>query len=65
LIIPSFQQVKLKEEDRLAAVIKKIEEESYVVPRGSYILQPTGEVVKNRLFEGKQSKISYISIIKC
>jgi len=23
-----------------------------IVPRGSFILQPTGEIVKNRLFEG-------------
>lgn len=42
----------LKEEDRLAAVINEIEREAVIVPRGSFILQPTGEIVKNRLFEG-------------
>jgi hypothetical protein len=43
----------LKEEDRLAAVIVKIEEDALIVPRGAYVQQPTGEVVRNRLFEGK------------
>lgn len=42
----------LKEEDRLAAVIGEIEKEATIVPRGAFILQPTGEIVKNRLFEG-------------
>lgn len=42
----------LKEEDRLSAVLSKVEEEAHVVPRGSFIQQPTGEIVKNRLFEG-------------
>ena len=42
----------LKEEDRLAAVISKIEEEALVVPRGAFVQQPTGEIVRNRLFEG-------------
>lgn len=42
----------LKEEDRLAAVIAEIEREAVIVPRGSFLLQPTGEIVKNRLFEG-------------
>ncbi|CAF0766842.1 unnamed protein product [Brachionus calyciflorus] len=42
----------LKEEDRLAAVVRTIESEALVVPRSAYVLQPTGEVVRNRLFEG-------------
>ena len=42
----------LKEEDRIGAVINKIENEAYIVPRGSFVQQPTGEIVKNRLFEG-------------
>lgn len=33
-------------------MIAKIEEEALIVPRGAYIQQPTGEIVKNRLFEG-------------
>ena len=42
----------LKEEDRLSAVISEIEREGVIVPRGSFLLQPAGEIVKNRLFEG-------------
>ncbi len=42
----------LKEEDRLAAVISRIEEDSFIVPRGAFIMQPTSEIVRNRLFEG-------------
>ncbi len=42
----------LKEEDRLAAVVSRIEDEASIVPRSAFILQPTGEIVKNRLFEG-------------
>lgn len=42
----------LKEEDRLVAVIAQVEEEALIVPRGAFVLQPTGEIVKNRLFEG-------------
>jgi radial spoke head protein 9 len=45
-------KVLLKEEDRLSAVLSKVEEEAHVVPRGSFVQQPTGEIVKNRLFEG-------------
>lgn len=41
-----------KEEDRLAAVITNIESDALIVPRGAFVLQPTGEVVKNRLFDG-------------
>lgn len=33
-------------------MISQVEEEAQIVPRGAYILQPTGEVVRNRLFEG-------------
>ncbi len=36
----------------MAASIARIEEDAVVVPRGAFILQPTGEVVRNRLFEG-------------
>jgi len=42
----------LKEEDRLAAVVRLIDQDTSVVPRGSVLLTPTGEVTKNRLFEG-------------
>ena len=55
-----YFKVLLKEEDRLSAVISKIEEEAHVVPRSSFIQQPTGEVVKNRLFEGKIIAFYYL-----
>lgn len=42
----------LKEEDRLAAVISKVEQEAKIVPRGAYVMQPTGDIIKNRLFQG-------------
>lgn len=45
----------LKEEDRLSATIQQIEEETLLIPRGSFIQEPTGEIVKNRLFDGKIS----------
>ncbi len=47
----------MKEEDRLSAVLSKLEEEAHVVPRSSFVQQPTGEIVKNRLFEGKTNWI--------
>lgn len=42
----------MREEDRLAATLWKIEQDALIIPRGSYILQPTGEVERNRTFEG-------------
>ncbi len=36
----------------MAATIVKIEQDALIVPRSAYVLQPTGEVVCNRLFEG-------------
>ena len=33
-------------------MISKVEEEAIIVPRGAFVQQPTGEIVKNRLFEG-------------
>lgn len=47
------KKTNLKEEDRLAAVISRIEEDALIIPRAAFIQQPTGEIVKNRLFEGK------------
>ena len=43
----------IKEEDRLAAVIAKIDEEVAIVPRGAYVRTPHGVVLKNRSFEGE------------
>ncbi len=46
-------QIELKEEDRLAAVVSRIDEEVALVPRGAYIRTPLGEVILNNSFQGK------------
>ncbi|CAF2329499.1 unnamed protein product [Rotaria sp. Silwood2] len=43
---------QLREEERLAATLWKIEQDALIIPRGSYILQPNGNVERNRTFEG-------------
>jgi len=43
---------KVKEEDRLIATIAEIDEQTSLVPRGSFVLEPTGHVNINRNFEG-------------
>ena len=42
----------MKEEDRLIATIAEIDEQTSVVPRGAFVLEPTGHVTINRCFEG-------------
>ena len=44
----------MKEEDRLAAVVARIDEEVGVVPRGAYMKTPLGEVVLNKSFQGRR-----------
>ena len=43
----------MKEEDRLAAVVARIDEEASVVPRGAYMKTPLGDVIINKSFQGK------------
>ena len=43
----------MKEVDRLAAVVARIDEDTAVVPRGAYIRTPLGEVVLNKSFQGE------------
>ena len=45
-------QIEMKEEDRLAAVVARIDEEVAIVPRGAYMKTPLGDVVLNKSFEG-------------
>ena len=47
----------IKEEDRLAAVISEIDSEVRIVPRSAYVKSPTGQVYKNRSFEGLLIKL--------
>lgn len=42
----------VKEEDRLAAVVAEIDRDALLVPRGAFILSPTGLVRENRFFQG-------------
>ena len=44
----------MKEEDRLAAVVTRIDEEGAIVPRGAYIKTALNEVTINRSFQGEQ-----------
>ncbi|UJR13588.1 hypothetical protein I4U23_000601 [Adineta vaga] len=50
----NIEEVKtsLREEDRLAASLWKIEQDALIIPRGAYILQPNGDVERNRTFDG-------------
>ncbi len=51
-------QIEMKEEDRLAAVVARIDEEVAVVPKGAYISTPSGEVSLNKSFQGPSSPLS-------
>ena len=50
--LPRMLQVVVKEEERLAAALADIEQEARIVPRGSFVKTPTGQVYENRSFEG-------------
>lgn len=43
----------MKEEDRLAAMVIRIDDEVAIVPRGAYIRTPMNEVVPNKMFQGE------------
>lgn len=42
----------MKEEDRLAAVIRRIDKDVRVIPRGSFIRLPNDQIVRNKNYEG-------------
>ena len=44
--------MKMKEEDRLAAVIKRIDHDVRVIPRGSFHRLANGQVIRNKNYEG-------------
>lgn len=46
------ETITMKEEDRLAAVLSLIDQEAQIVPRGAYLRLASGQVIKNRSFEG-------------
>ncbi|KAF8571719.1 Radial spoke head protein 9 [Paragonimus westermani] len=51
-LVESEELITMKEEDRLAAVIERIENEVSIVPRGAYLRLASGQVVRNKSFEG-------------
>ena len=53
-------QVLVKEEDRLAVVIDNICQDVAIVPRGAYLRTPLGEVMRNRMFDGRSIFINFI-----
>ncbi len=55
-------QSQLREEERLAATLWKIEQDALIIPRGAYVLQPTGNVERNRTFEGKNIKNTFLFV---
>jgi len=50
------EEEKVKEEDRLIATIAEIDEQTSLVPRGAFVLEPTGHVNINRCFDGQSLK---------
>ncbi len=57
-------QSSLREEERLAATLWKIEQDALIIPRGAYILQPNGDVERNRTFQGKKINLNKYLFIK-
>ena len=45
-------QIEMKEVDRLAAVVARIQKEAAVVPKGAYMQTEAGIVVTNNSFQG-------------
>jgi len=55
----------VKEEDRLIATIAEIDQQTSLVPRGAFVLDPTGRVNVNRSFEGLSSlRMSHRTLFK-
>lgn len=46
------ETITIKEEERLASVIADIDHDVRIVPRGSYVKSPSGQIYSNRSFEG-------------
>lgn len=45
----------MKEEDRLAAIIYRIEHDANIIPRGAFLRLASGQVIKNKHFEGNNN----------
>uniref|UniRef100_A0A5K3F664 Radial spoke head protein 9 homolog n=1 Tax=Mesocestoides corti TaxID=53468 RepID=A0A5K3F664_MESCO len=44
--------ILMKEEDRLAAVIKRIDKAVRIIPRGAFIRLPNDQIIRNKNYEG-------------
>ncbi|TPP66313.1 Radial spoke head protein 9 [Fasciola gigantica] len=51
-LVEREELITMKEEDRLAAIVERIDDEVMIVPRGAYMRLPSGQVVRNKSFEG-------------
>ncbi|VDO03556.1 unnamed protein product [Rodentolepis nana] len=51
-VVQDEEKIKMKEEDRLAAVINRIDSDVRTIPKGSFIRLPTGQIIRNRNYEG-------------
>nr|CUU97567.1 hypothetical transcript [Hymenolepis microstoma] len=51
-VVQDEKKIKMKEEDRLAAVISRIDNDVRTIPRGSFLRLPTGQIIRNRNYEG-------------
>ncbi|KAM7541473.1 hypothetical protein Aperf_G00000046771 [Anoplocephala perfoliata] len=51
-LIQTEEQIKMKEEDRLAAVISRIDNDVRIIPRGSFHRLTSGQVIRNKNYEG-------------
>ncbi|VUZ55755.1 unnamed protein product [Hymenolepis diminuta] len=50
--IQDEKKIKMKEEDRLAAVISRIDNDVRTIPRGSLLRLPSGQIIRNKNYEG-------------
>ena len=58
-------QIEMKEVDRLAAVVARIQEEAAAVPKGAYMQTEAGKVVPNNSFHGLSLRRPHTSVTTC
>ena len=52
----------MKEEDRLAAVVTRIDEDAAIFPQGAYLRTPLNQVILNKSFQGQLSKTTHTNV---
>lgn len=53
-----LSQIEMKEEDRLSAVVLRIDKETAVFPKGAYLRTSLNQVVLNKTFQGILATVS-------